>query len=169
MDAVRSGIHALDGHFAIESAVGRGTRMSIRLPLTVAIVKVLLVETGGVTMAVPVSAVLRTLEVWRTIIGGEGRERSVPFEGSLLPVVDLHGLVGSAAGTPTIVSLVVTELDGRRVAVAVDRFVGQQEAYVKPLGRPLDKLSGLSGSTVLGDGRLVFVLDLPAIARQAGC
>jgi two-component system chemotaxis sensor kinase CheA len=169
MDAARAGIQALGGHFSIDSAVGKGTRMIIRLPLTVAIVNVLLVEAGGVTVAIPVNSVLRTAEAWRSGIDVTERLPSIPFEAGTIPLVELHRLVGAPAGNAPIVPLVVTDLDGRRVGFAVDRFVGQQEVYVRPLGRPLGKLAGLSGSTVLGDGRLVFLIDLPAIARLAGC
>lgn len=169
MDAARAGIQALGGHFFIESAVGKGTRMIIRLPLTVAIVNVLLVEIGGVAAAIPVSSVLRTVEAWRTTVAGAEGSRSFRFEGEPVPLVELHRLVGAPSGTSTIVSMVVADVDGRRIGFSVDRFVGQQEVYVKPLGRPLERLAGLSGSAMLGDGRILFLLDLVAIARLAGC
>lgn len=169
MDAARAGIQALGGHFFIESVVGKGTRMIIRLPLTIAIVNVLLVEAGGVTAAIPVSAVMRTLETWQTTIGGTKDSPTVPFEGDPIPLVELTRFIGTSSGRGTIVPVVVADLDGRHIGFAVDRFVGQQEVYVKPLGRPLEKLAGLSGSAVLGDGRLIFLLDLVAFARLAGC
>jgi two-component system chemotaxis sensor kinase CheA len=168
MDAARASIQALGGQFSIDSIPGKGTRMVIRLPLTIAIITVLLVEVGGVVCAVPVNTVVRTVEVNRNCLEERGGRTQLFFEEANIPVVSLHGLVGRQATSAGPVPLVIAEVGTERIALAVDRFVGQQEIYVKPLGRPLSRLAWLSGGAILGDGRLVFILDMAGVALRAG-
>jgi len=162
MDAVRTTVRSLGGSLAIESEVGRGSRFLLKLPLTIAIINVLLAETGNLTVAIPVSTVLRTLEVRRTMVEVCGRQHVVHLDEETLPFLNLTGIFGLPMRTPiaATIPLFVSEVKGHRVGVAVDRFLGQQEVFVKSLGRPLATLKGLAGGAILGNGQVVFILDV---------
>lgn len=161
MDAVRSTIQALGGSLTIESELGRGSSFILRLPLTIAIINVLLVRLARITVAIPVTSVQRTVELRRELISSRGKQKVFDFDGEPLPLLSLNRVLGlphSPAGE--LLSLFVSELKGRRVGLVVDEFIGQQEIFVKPLGRPLASMKGLGGGAVLGNGEVVFILDV---------
>ncbi len=162
MDAVRATIQGLGGSLAIESEEKRGSRIILKLPLTIAIINVLLATAGPLTVAIPVSAVLRTLEVRRDLVEVCDSQAVFCLGEELLPLLSLEGTFGLRPAKPSMdaIPVFVSEVRGRRVGVAVDRFLGQQEVFVKPLGRPLAKLKGLAGGAVMGNGRIVFILDV---------
>lgn len=164
MDAVKRVVENVGGTLEIDSERGRGTRFTLRLPLTVAVVHLLLVEVGEEVFGLPIAKVVGATEA-----DGESLSRSretalLPHGNSLLPVHSLDALVGVPAprrlgARP----FVVMDGDSGRVALAVDRLLGQEEVVLKPLSRPLDLLPGLSGVTILGSGRPVFILDVPRL------
>ncbi len=162
MDAVRSTVQTLGGSMAIESEKGCGSRIILKLPLTIAIINVLLVTAGPLTVAVPVSAVMRTLEIRRDMIEVCDNQTLFYLDEEPLPLLSLEETFGfrSTSRSANTIPLFVSEVKGRKVGVTVDRFLGQQEVFVKPLGSPLDKLKGLTGGAVLGDGQIVFILDI---------
>lgn len=163
MDAVQAAVRRAGGTLAIRSERGRGSAIILRLPLTVAIIPVLLADCSSRTVAVPVSAVQRTVELRRGEIRSEGKRKVFDLDGERVPLVGLGRLLGKAHGqlAGEMVPVIVTDAGGRTVGVAVDRFLGQTEVFVRPLGRPLAKARGLAGGAILGDGRLIFILDLP--------
>jgi two-component system chemotaxis sensor kinase CheA len=164
MDAVKRVVENVGGTLEIESELGRGTRFTLRLPLTVAVVHLLLVAVGDEVFGLPIAKVVGAMEA-----DGEKLERSremplLPHGQGLLPVYGLDELTGvQAPPRKGVRPFVVMEGDAGRVALAVDRLVGQEEAVLKPLSRPLDLLPGLSGVTILGSGRPVFILDVPRL------
>jgi two-component system chemotaxis sensor kinase CheA len=162
MDAVRSTIQSLAGSLAIESEVGEGSRIILKLPLTMAIINVLLAEVNGFLVAIPVTNILRTLDVRRRQISVIGKQKVLYLDDEAVPLLSLNSILG-VPFTPSareFVSLFVVEIKGRKVGLAVDRFLGQQEVFTKPLRRPLAKLKGLAGGAILGDGKVVFILDV---------
>jgi two-component system chemotaxis sensor kinase CheA len=163
MDAVRATVRSLGGSLAIESEVGRGSRFILKLPLTITIINVLLAEAGNLTVAIPVSTVIRTLEVKREMIDACGRQYVFHLDDEPLRFLPLDEIFGLPSRLPAAgaIPLFVSEVKGRRIGLAVDRFLGQQEVFVKPLGRPLDKMKGLAGGAILGSGQVVFILDVP--------
>lgn len=161
MDAVKATVESLGGTLEIESEPGRGTTFVLRLPLTVAIQRLLLVEAGGEVLGVPVGAVLHVTEA-------EAGAGEASFLDEVVPAFDLPEVLGLAPARPGVRPHVIFEGPGRRpLAAAVDALVGQIEAVIKPLGRPLDGVTGLSGTTLLADGRPLFVLDLASLGRSA--
>jgi two-component system chemotaxis sensor kinase CheA len=159
MDAVSSTLQSLAGNLAIESEQGRGSRIILKLPLTITIINVLLAKIGRFTVAVPVTNIIHTLEFKRS--GLEDQE--IFYMGDeAIPLMSLNHIFDASATSPDggFISLFITEVKGRKVGVAVDRFLGQQEVFVKPLGRPLARLKGLAGGAILGDGEIVFILDV---------
>ncbi len=165
MDAVRSKIESMGGSLDIDSELGRGTRFVLRLPLTLAIVPVLLVEVSGRTFAIPVAKVVAVREQADDIIRQAGGSAYLSFRHALVPVADLAALLQLPAKWPG-EQIVVIE-DGRDLsALAVSRILGYHEVVVKPLGDPLDRLEWFSGAAILGDGQPILILDLPRAMRQ---
>jgi two-component system chemotaxis sensor kinase CheA len=161
MDAVKRTVESLGGRLEIESQVGRGTRLTLRMPLTVVVQPVLLVRVGDEVLALPVSKVHGAAEVEMEGLDRSGGAPQLGFAGSHVPVHELAALLGfgdaRASGRR---SIVVADGEGGRVGLAVDQLLGQEEAVLKPLHRPLSLVAGLSAVTVLGTGRPVFVLDV---------
>ena len=162
MDVVRSTIQSLCGTLAIDSEPGKGTRIVIKLPLTVAIINVLLIGCGSLTMAVPVTSVIRTLELGRDLITGSDSQKMFSLDGDKVPLLSLNRIVNQPLSPVMHATLpvFVCEVKGRRVGLAVDRFLGHQEAFIKHLGRPLDRLKGIAGGAILGHGEVIFILDV---------
>lgn len=166
MDAVKTTIESLGGHIEIATEPGRGTSTALVVPVTAAVQRVLLVASGGETMAIPISKVERLLEVAEEEIEEAGREAFVMVDDEPLLVLDLADCLGwDAVKTKRErVPLVVVEIRDQRVALRVEQLAGQQEIYVKPVPSLFAGLRKLAGLTVLGSGEPVFLLDVGQLA-----
>ncbi|HTP65481.1 MAG TPA: chemotaxis protein CheA [Geobacteraceae bacterium] len=162
MDSVSTTMKSLSGSLVIESEPGRGSRFILKLPLTITIINVLLARVSSFSVAIPVSSILHTLELKREMLFTLGKNKAFYLEGQAIPVMSLGQLfsVPYAPVNPEYVSLFIADIGGRLVGITVDRFLGQREVFVKPLGRPLAKMKGLAGGSILGDGEIVFILDV---------
>jgi two-component system chemotaxis sensor kinase CheA len=161
MDVVRNAVESLHGSLAIESVLGQGSTFSLKLPLTLAVVAVLLVEVGGERYALPVSYVEEILEVESEEIQRSQGQEMVARDGVLLPLVRLGRILGCPEEESSArLLLVLCEMRGRLVGLAVDRLVGYREVVVKSLGKALKALRGFAGVTILGDGSTVLILDI---------
>ena len=168
MDVVKAAVDNLGGTLEILSAPGQGTRFQMRLPLSISIIKILLVSCAGHPIAIPISRVQRTLDLPTSAIQSSGQKRVFRLDGEVLSLHSLSGALGLhevAAGETT--WIILTEVQGRRVGLQVDHFLGQRETFAKSLGFPLNLLTGLSGATVEGDGQIVFIIDPSALLE--GC
>ena len=168
MDVVKAAVGNLGGTLEILSAPGQGTRFQMRLPLSISIIKILLVSCAGHPMAVPITRVERTLDLPTSEIQSSGQKRGFSLDEEVISLHSLSGALGLpevAAGETTWV--ILTEVQGRRIGLQVDHFLGQREAFVKSLGFPLNLLTGLSGATVEGDGQIVFIVDPSSLLE--GC
>ena len=147
MDVVKSAVEGLGGMLEIYSKRGAGTRFLMKLPLSIAIIKILLVECDGKTLGIPVTRVLRTLDIGVDEVQLSGRQRIYPLEDEVVPLYSLNQLLHLPENEAASVHLVITEIQGRKVGLMVDRLSGQLEAFVKALSMPLNKLAGISGAT----------------------
>ncbi|RKG62108.1 chemotaxis protein CheA [Corallococcus sp. AB011P] len=166
MDAVKRVVESVGGTLEIDSERGRGTVFTLRLPLTVAVVHLLLVEVGEEVFGLPIAKVVGATEADPQSLSKSRETALLPHGNGLLPVHALEVLLGvPASPMPGYRPFVVMEGDAGtgKVALAVDRLLGQEEVVLKPLSRPLDLLPGLSGVTILGSGRPVFILDVPRL------
>lgn len=161
LDAVQRAVETLGGKIALWSEPGKGARFTLQLPLAVSVAQLLLVQVGGEMFGLPLHKVVLTIEYDLSARGGEGFEsRSLVVAGQLVrayPLAKLFGLPSLSPPGPR--PFLVMEVDGTRFALSVDRLVGQEEVVMKPLFPPLDRVRGLSGVTILGNGRPLLVLD----------
>ncbi len=166
MDAVKRTVESVGGTLEIESEKGRGTRFTLRLPLTVAVVTLLLVEVGQEVYGLPVTKVVGAGEADLAQLSKSREALMVSHAGQLLPVHVLSELLEVPA--PPRIGVrpyVVVDADSGKVALAVDRLLAQEEVVLKALSKPLDLVAGLSGVTILGTGRPVFILDVPRLLQ----
>ena len=167
MDVVKANIARMSGIIDLHTELGKGTRFEITLPLTLAIVRALVVSSAGRSYAIPLSSVLEIVAASagdvRTI---EGRE-VISLRGATLPLVRLDRFLGTPGSWPgSSLYVVVVGLAHERLGMVVDGLIGQQDIVVKPLGRPLAGVRGISGATDLGNRRTVLVLDVAAIIED---
>lgn len=162
MDAVKRAVERVGGTLELDSEPGRGTRVTFRLPLTVAVLQLLLVQAAGEVLGLPITKVLSVVEA--SGLDAAGGQPVLRHDMALVPVHGLASLLGfeERAGSG-VRPYVVMEADPGPVALAVDVLVGQEEVVLKALSRPLDQLPGLAGVTILGSGRPVFILDVPRL------
>ena len=164
MDAVKRSVESLGGALELDSQPGRGTRVTLRLPLTVAVVQLLLVRAGGEVLGLPITKVLGAVELSESALHRSPSEDLLSYGQQLVPAHDLARLLAlpsaPAAGSRP---WVVMESEEGTVALGVEALLGQEEAVLKALSRPLDRVAGLAGVTILGNGRPVFILDVPRL------
>lgn len=165
LHAVKSAVESFGGSMDIESEPGRGTRTILLLPLTLALLDVLLVERGGQVFGIPLTAVEEAVSVEHALsLAGQP---SLELRGQSLPLSDLADLIGAEApDPPSHAPALIVASSGHRIASVCDRLIGEEEVVVKSLGSLLASLGGYLGAAILGDGRIALLLD-PAVLMRA--
>jgi two-component system, chemotaxis family, sensor kinase CheA len=167
LDVVRDAVRALRGSVAVESSPGKGTAFIFRLPLTLALIDGLLVETGGGRYVVPMAQVEECIALDRMEMALSRERNCVSVRGDLVPTVSLRNLFRGDGLPPERQELLLTRHAGQRVGVAVDRLVGRVQAVIQSLGENLHGLNRFSGATILGDGTVSLILDLSAVVSES--
>jgi two-component system chemotaxis sensor kinase CheA len=168
MDVVRKNITALSGRLDIASETGVGTRLTLRLPLTLAIVDGMQVAVGDQIFVLPLGDVIESMQPRPADIEGVGgRPSLLRMRGEFVPIVELRSRFGVGGEQPPLTEAiaVLVEAEGRRVALVVDALIGQQQAVVKSLATNFRRVDGVAGATILGDGRVALILDAADIVR----
>ena len=149
----------------IDSEVGVGTRFLMKAPLIVAIIKILIVKCAGQEVGLPITRVLRTLDIDKKEIQLSGGEPLLLLDDEHIPLYSLNLLLGlpDQAEENATNHLVICESQGRKIGLLVDRLSGQREAFIKTLPSPLNQLPGVTGATIKGDGRIMFIIDPHAL------
>ena len=173
MDIVKSKIEGLNGSVDIESTPGRGTTMTIRLPVTLAILPSLMVDIAGDVFAMPMEAVTEIVSVGQHQVSTvHGREMAT-VRGRVVSVVRLDDMLrfhgtGSAAAADQAreTTLVIVGDTGREVGLTVDRVIGEEDVVIKSIAENYRNVSGVAGASILGDGRVSLILDVPALIEM---
>ena len=169
MDVVRRNIQELGGSVEIDSELGVGTTITIRLPLTLAILDGQTVRVGGENYIIPIISIVESLQVKPEMVsrvGGQGETFKLREE--YIPIIKLHEVFGLEDSERVALEdglLVVVEADGEHVGLFVDDLLGQQQVVIKSLEANYKKIEGFSGATILGDGSVALILDMPGILK----
>ena len=169
MDVVKAKVARAGGRVCITSRPGAGTTISMRVPMTLAITRVLLVRSGGETFGLPLAAVVQIARPHPTAISLVGAERVFTMDGQTYPLRDLAETLGlpRAADAPASQPVLIANLSSRRVALAVDEILNSRDVVVKTLGTHLRRVPGVWGATLLGDGTVVLILNPAVLAGAA--
>ncbi len=177
MDVVKTNVEKIGGAVDIQSTPGRGTTVRVKIPLTLAIIPALIVTCAGERFAIPQVSLLELVRL-DSAENGKGIEmvHGTPvyrLRGRLLPLVylDRELAIGSEAGNSTsrstAVNIVVLRAESQQFGLIVDEITDTEEIVVKPLSRQLKGISAYSGATIMGDGRIALILDVPGLAQRA--
>jgi two-component system chemotaxis sensor kinase CheA len=159
MSAVMESVRRRGGQVEVFSAAGAGTRFRLRLPLTAAIVRALLVHADGELYALPLAAVQETIRLQPQAGHTMNRARVMRWRGALVPLLDLGVAFATREGARAAGYVVVIEAEGKRRGLVLDGVAGIRDVVVKPLDPVTGEAAGLAGCTILGDGRVVLILD----------
>lgn len=170
MDVVKKNIEGLNGKVQLKSRPSQGTTVSIRLPLTLAIIDGLTVGIGGETFIIPITSVIESLRPTANDVNSvTGQGVVVNVRGERIPLIPLYSLLGipSQKQNPCEAIVVVTQYDSRKYGLLVDELLGEQQIVLKNLGSATPKVPDIAGGTILGDGKVALVLDLAGIIATA--
>lgn len=161
MDVVRTNIKNLKGSVSTNTELGKGTRFTLSLPLTLAIIDALMVNVSGQTYAIPLDAVSETTKIECSRLTDVKGRKAVTLRGEVLGIVELAEMLDlpRTDPLPEVLSVVVIHDNDRRLGLVVDRLLERQEIVIKPLGAYLGDLKGISGATIMGDGSVILILD----------
>jgi two-component system, chemotaxis family, sensor kinase CheA len=164
LDVVRRNIDHLRGSVEVASTSGKGSTITIRLPLTLAIIEGFSVRVGDETFVVPLEHVTECTELPAEQLNPQA-SGILSLRGTAVPYVRLRRLFSVSGEAPKRENIVVVKINDFRAGIAVDELLGGMQAVVKPLGRAFRRVSGIAGSTVLGDGRVGLIIDVPSLLR----
>ncbi|HAS89971.1 MAG TPA: chemotaxis protein CheA [Desulfovibrio sp.] len=171
MDVVRNNIKDLKGSVHISSEVGKGSKFTLTLPLTLAIIDALMVQINGANYAIPLDAVSETTKIEAERLTEVNNRKAVTLRGEVLGIAELAELLEQPVSDPDreVLPVVIVHDNDRRLGLVVDRLLERQEIVIKPLGNYLNgfDLKGVSGATIMGDGSVVLILDPHEIYSMA--
>jgi two-component system chemotaxis sensor kinase CheA len=166
MDVVRRNIEALRGSVELESEPGRGTTFRVRMPLTLAIIEGFLVGVEASSYVVPLDMVLECVELHEVDMESRGERNYINLRGEVLPFIRLRDLFAMGGRPPRRENVVVVQYGGNKAGLVVDRLMGEFQTVIKPLGRIFSHIEGVSGSTILGNGEVALIMDVPGLVQQ---
>jgi two-component system chemotaxis sensor kinase CheA len=175
MDAVKAKLEDLNGQLDIESKVGEGSRVIIKLPLTLAILPALMVKVGREMFAIPLASVQETMDITKSDINIVQHQEVTLLRGDVLPIIRLRNVLGvpttdeenrAIEAKEEEISIVVCSSGEKRAGFMVDELLGQQEIVIKSLGNLLGGLPGIMGATMRGDGSIALILDIPSFFQK---
>ncbi|HEY1338223.1 MAG TPA: chemotaxis protein CheA [Bryobacteraceae bacterium] len=166
MDVVRRSLDALRGTLSMESTPGRGTVVTLKIPLTLAIIDGLLVEAGGVFFVIPLANISQCIEMERRNERGK-RDSLIDLRGELAPFIALRQRFALPGEAPPIEQVIVAETREGKYGLVVDRVIGDHSTVIKKLGSLYRNVEEVSGATILGDGSVALILDVEKIVTAA--
>ena len=169
MDVVRNNIKELKGNVQVQSEVGKGSKFTLTLPLTLAIIDALMVQVAGNTYAIPLDAVSETTKISASKINEINRRKATTLRGDVLGLVDLGEILDLPVTEQKrdLLPVVIINVNDRRLGLVVDQLLQRQDVVIKSMGEYLGDIHGISGATIMGDGSVILILDPHEIYRIA--
>jgi len=168
MDVVKRNIEALRGSIDIDSDAGEGTMFTLNIPLTLAIIDGLLVQIADEFFVFPLSMVESCIEIRHSDIAESNGQHYVNVRGDIVPYIYLREQFDIDNKCPPIEQIVITDIEKRRVGFVVDHVIGGHQTVIKSLGKVYKHIDGISGATILGDGTIALILDIPKLVMITG-
>ncbi|HWQ62176.1 MAG TPA: chemotaxis protein CheA, partial [Negativicutes bacterium] len=168
MDAVKTKIESLGGMVDVDTKVNEGSKFTIRLPLTLAIIQALLVKVSEEIYAIPLGSIDSTINITPGDIKTIQNQEVILLRGQIIPIVRLGNVLGvpaAAADSQEELYVVIVHMGDQKAGVIVDTLIGQQEIVIKSLGKLLASIKVLAGATILGDGRVALILDVGSLMQ----
>lgn len=166
MDVVKRGIESLRGTISVDSTKGEGTAITLKLPLTLAIIDGLLVELKGDKFVLPLSAIEECVELTREDVARTHGRNILNIRGAIVPYVQLRERFQIAGEAPDIEQVIINEINGRRVGIVVDRVIGEHQIVIKTMSALYQDVEEVSGATILGDGSVALILDVAKLLED---
>ena len=169
MDVVKTNVTKLRGMINIESSVGQGTKIIIKLPLTLAIIPGLIIKIRDEMAVIPLNSVIEVVRVHEENIYTVNKNEVIKMRDGILPLVNIDKImVGDEVKAVTNVwqYVVVVGIAEKKYGIKVDELIGQKEIVIKPLGKYLGNIEGIAGSTIMGDGTVVMILDIAELINK---
>ena len=169
MDVVKTNVSRLRGIIEIDSEINKGTRIDIKLPLTLAIIQGLLVKIIGETIILPLSSVVEVVKMDKSEIHLVNGTECIKLRDRVLPLINIENLLYHSDTLEKKTEkqfVVVIGLAEKRYGIKVDDLVGQKEIVIKSLGKYLGNIEGIAGSTIMGDGKVVMIADIAEIINK---
>jgi two-component system chemotaxis sensor kinase CheA len=168
MDVVKTNIEKMNGQVYVDSEEGKWTRLTVRLPLTLAIMRSLIVKVAQDLFAMPLNTVLELVKMKPGLTKTVERSQVIVLRERVIPIVDLSRVFIGQQELREDGYLVICSINEKIVGIRVDSVVGQEEVVIKPLGEFLGNISGIGGATIRGDGKAILILDIPTIIETSG-
>ena len=165
MDVVKRAIELLRGSIDISSVQGKGTRIAVKIPLTLAIIESLRVQIGEDSFMLPLALVDECVELTREDVEHSHGRNLAHVRAQLIPYIPLREQFHIQGAPPEIQQIVITQVNGTRVGFVVDQVIGEHQTVIKSLGRAYRDVAGISGATILGDGSVALILDVPQLLQ----
>ncbi|MEO5329736.1 MAG: chemotaxis protein CheA [Magnetococcus sp. THC-1_WYH] len=165
MDVVRRSIDALRGSIEVASELGKGTTITLKLPLTLAIIEGLLVKVADELFVLPLAAVEECVELSRTDIANAHNRHVINVRDEIVPYIRIRDRFDIPGEAPEIEQIVISDVDSKRTGFVVDSVIGQHQTVIKSLGKNFEHSEEFSGATILGDGTVALILDLSKMVR----
>ena len=160
MDVVKREIDSLGGSVSLQTEKGKGTTVTLKIPLTLAIIEGLLVRIEGEHYVIPLSSVDGCIEIGRGELAAYGDRRILSYRDELVPFLPLREAFETPGEEPEIEQIVIAAAQDAKIGFVVDQVVGDYQTVIKPLGRMFKDVEGVSGATILGDGTVALILDV---------
>ena len=168
MDVVKTNIEKMNGQVYIDSEEGQWTRLTLKLPLTLAIMRALIIRINDELFAVPLNTVTELVKLRDGLIKPVDKNETLVLRDMVIPIVDLSRIFSSSDSHIDEGYIVVCNIGEKIIGVKAHSVVGQEEIVMKPLGEFLGNIKGVGGATIRGDGKVILILDLPAVIERYG-
>ena len=168
MDVVKTNIEKMNGQVYIDSEEGKWTRLTLKLPLTLAIMRALIIRVNDELFAIPLNTVTELVKLRDGLIKPVDKNEALVLRDMVIPVVDLSKVFASSDSRIDEGYIIVCNIGEKIIGVKAHSVVGQEEVVMKPLGEFLGNINGVGGATIRGDGKVILILDLPAVIEHYG-